>query len=364
MNRGHAFSSTSRVFWGLHECCECCLDVHCQDESHRLVCQDESHRLVCQDESHRQVCDDFPMTLMKCVENTADVCLPSRGGNQNKDLKKTPLCSWNAEIQPFKDKAMFWHAIWVSAGRPMYTQLPCSGMQFGFQLEDLCTHSFHVLACNLGFSRKTYVHTASMFWHAIWVSAGRPMYTQLPCSGMQYGFQQEDLCTHNFHVLACNMGFSRKTYVHTTSMFWHAIWVSAGRPMYTQLPCSGMQYGFQQEDLCTHNFHVLACNMGFSRKTYVHTASMFWHAIWVSAGRPMYTQLPCSVMQYGFQQEDLCTHNFHVLSCNMGFSRKTYVHTASSPNEKDENRISLSNKKMQENEGYTQKEHLSTSMYR
>ena len=50
------------------ECCKSCLDVHCQDESHRLDC------------------DDFLMTLMKCVENTADVCLPSRGGKQNKYL--------------------------------------------------------------------------------------------------------------------------------------------------------------------------------------------------------------------------------------------------------------------------------------
>ena len=83
------------------DCCKSCLDVHCQDESQ----------------------SDFLMTLMKYVENTADVCLPSRGGNQNKDLKKTPLCLWNAAIQPFKDKAMFWHAIWVSAGRPMNTQL-------------------------------------------------------------------------------------------------------------------------------------------------------------------------------------------------------------------------------------------------
>ena len=58
---------------------------------------------------------------MKCVENTEDVCLPYRGGNQNKDLKKTPMCLWNAEMQPFK--AMFWHAIWVSAVRPMNTQL-------------------------------------------------------------------------------------------------------------------------------------------------------------------------------------------------------------------------------------------------
>ena len=65
------------------DCCKSCLDVHCQDESHRIDC------------------DDFLMALMKCVENTADVCLPSHGGKQNKNLKKTPLCLWNIEIKPF-----------------------------------------------------------------------------------------------------------------------------------------------------------------------------------------------------------------------------------------------------------------------
>ena len=55
---------------------------------------------------------------MKCVENTAHVCLQSHGGQQNKNLKKTPLCLWSTEIQPLRIK-------------------PCSGMQFGFQQEDL-----------------------------------------------------------------------------------------------------------------------------------------------------------------------------------------------------------------------------------
>ena len=30
---------------------------------------------------------------------------------------------WREKIQPFKDRAMFWHAIWVSAGKPLNTQL-------------------------------------------------------------------------------------------------------------------------------------------------------------------------------------------------------------------------------------------------
>ena len=98
------------------DCCKSCLDVHCQDESHRLDC------------------DDFLMTLIECVESIADVCLPSRGGNQNKDQKKAPFYSFNAEIQPFKDKAMFWHAICVSAGRPLNTQLQCRHLQLLTQL--------------------------------------------------------------------------------------------------------------------------------------------------------------------------------------------------------------------------------------
>ena len=37
--------------------------------------------------------------------------------------QKPSVALWSKEIQPFKDKAMFWHAIWVSAGRPINTQL-------------------------------------------------------------------------------------------------------------------------------------------------------------------------------------------------------------------------------------------------
>ena len=98
------------------DCCKSCLDVHCQDESHRLDC------------------DDFLMTLMECVESIADMCLPSHGGNQNKNQKKAPLYSWNTAIQPFKDKAMFWHAIWVSAGRPLNTLMKKTRNVYHFQI--------------------------------------------------------------------------------------------------------------------------------------------------------------------------------------------------------------------------------------
>ena len=30
---------------------------------------------------------------------------------------------WNDEVQPFKDKVLFWHAVWQSAGKQINTQL-------------------------------------------------------------------------------------------------------------------------------------------------------------------------------------------------------------------------------------------------
>ena len=87
------------------ECCEKCFNVHCQNVN------------------HNEVCDEFLISLLKCVENAAKECIPYSGGNPHHIKKKPLLAMWNDEVQPFKDKALFWHAVWQSAGKPINTQL-------------------------------------------------------------------------------------------------------------------------------------------------------------------------------------------------------------------------------------------------
>ena len=36
---------------------------------------------------------------------------------------KHGITKWRGEIVPFRDKALFWHSVWQSAGRPLNTEL-------------------------------------------------------------------------------------------------------------------------------------------------------------------------------------------------------------------------------------------------
>ena len=55
------------------------------------------------------------------MKQTADECLPKTGTDHN--FKKQRIPFWNEDVQPFKEKSIFWHAVWESAGRPINTEL-------------------------------------------------------------------------------------------------------------------------------------------------------------------------------------------------------------------------------------------------
>ena len=77
----------------------------------------------CDDSTHKEVCDDALSNLLKCMENAANECIPCSSSRSQQKKKKTVSAIWNDEIQPFKDKAMFWHAVWMSARKPINTEL-------------------------------------------------------------------------------------------------------------------------------------------------------------------------------------------------------------------------------------------------
>ena len=84
-------------------CCETCNNVHCDNPHHRLEC------------------DNFLQVLVQSLDISAITHLPSGGGKSKKTKPTIPLCK--EEIKPFKEKAVFWHSIWVSAGKPVNNQL-------------------------------------------------------------------------------------------------------------------------------------------------------------------------------------------------------------------------------------------------
>ena len=84
----------------------------------------ECNDVQCAKDSHNEANDDFTIGLLQCLDNAASECLPnSVGSNVKGNEKKSSVVMWKENIQPFKDRSMFWHAIWISAGKPINTQL-------------------------------------------------------------------------------------------------------------------------------------------------------------------------------------------------------------------------------------------------
>ena len=75
----------------------------------------------CQSENHQTQIDEFLKDLLESINSAAVKCLPS-ASTITKNTK-TRFSSWKENVQPFKDTAMFWHSIWLSAGRPLNTEL-------------------------------------------------------------------------------------------------------------------------------------------------------------------------------------------------------------------------------------------------
>ena len=70
--------------------------------------------------SHKSECDELIMSILKTIEKTSVTHLtPKVIGKKRKE----PIASWQTEIEPFKRDAQFWHAVWISAGRPLNNEL-------------------------------------------------------------------------------------------------------------------------------------------------------------------------------------------------------------------------------------------------
>ncbi len=75
----------------------------------------------CNVEEHTDAIDDFLGGMLQCRENCAKECLPLTSVPQRKHKTCIPL--WKEDVQPYKDKSIFWHSVWESAGRPLNTEL-------------------------------------------------------------------------------------------------------------------------------------------------------------------------------------------------------------------------------------------------
>ena len=79
--------------------------------------------VYCQCEEHRNKTDDYMLDILLSFEQAASEKLPKTKGFQAKELKKPQIPRWREDILPLKNDALFWNAVWISAGKPLNTNL-------------------------------------------------------------------------------------------------------------------------------------------------------------------------------------------------------------------------------------------------
>ena len=80
-----------------------------------LECSDPK----CNDETHSVVRDSFVLDTLSAVIESSHATIPMVGGRPGSvrpDSGNMP--GWREEVEPARKDSVFWHAVWQSAGRP------------------------------------------------------------------------------------------------------------------------------------------------------------------------------------------------------------------------------------------------------
>ena len=76
----------------------------------------------CEHLEHKECIDTYVDQFFSIIEETAKETLPASGGVSNFQ-NKSKIVGWNSEIKEFKETARFWHAVWISCGKLVNTQV-------------------------------------------------------------------------------------------------------------------------------------------------------------------------------------------------------------------------------------------------
>ena len=77
----------------------------------------ECRNVHCKDNRHREDIDELMLAVVTTMEDSAMKNIKSR------KKKKTRIPEWSDDVEPLRENAHFWNAIWISAGKPMNCQL-------------------------------------------------------------------------------------------------------------------------------------------------------------------------------------------------------------------------------------------------
>ena len=75
-------------------------------------------------DNHKHGLDEMLANVLKAVEEVANEKLPMNSKKEGTDFKgKKKLPEWKKDVDPVKDTAHFWHAIWKAAGKSINCHL-------------------------------------------------------------------------------------------------------------------------------------------------------------------------------------------------------------------------------------------------
>ena len=82
-------------------------------------CITECRNVHCRDKDHVVEAIDLHMcTFLGCINDSVKDCLPQTSGRNKKSIPGR-----NDDVKPFREEAMFWHSLWISAGKPINNTL-------------------------------------------------------------------------------------------------------------------------------------------------------------------------------------------------------------------------------------------------
>ena len=79
-----------------------------------LCCSD----VICKNHDHSNDRDSFLIDILFNIIETRFDCLPTKNvkGNPRKSQNFNFLPDWKENVLPLKNDSLFWHALWISAG--------------------------------------------------------------------------------------------------------------------------------------------------------------------------------------------------------------------------------------------------------
>ena len=80
--------------------------------------------LECNDETHSVVRDSFVLDTLSAVIQSSHATIPMVGGRPGSVRPDSgTMPGWREEVEPARKDSVFWHAVWRSAGRPPQGEL-------------------------------------------------------------------------------------------------------------------------------------------------------------------------------------------------------------------------------------------------